>query len=99
MARRKNGRHGSIFQQLCLPEQLEDVEKSDVLVVRLRGPAQETYQTMNEAIQLGTFDGLAKPPSRKSAPTERLELYKSEFGKKTVIGAKNSVIWQQASVE
>lgn len=85
MARRKNGRHSSIFQQLCLSEQLEDVEKSDVLAVRLRGPAQES---LSEAIQSGTFDGLAKPPSRKSAPAERVELYKSEFRKKTVIGRK-----------
>lgn len=88
MARRENGRHGSIFQQLCLSEQLEDVEKSDVLAVRLRGPAQETYQSLSGAMQSGTFDGLAKPPSRKSARAERVELYKSDLGKKTVIGRK-----------
>lgn len=58
---------------------MEDVEKRDVLAVRLRGPGEETHRGLSEAIQSGNFDGLAKPLSRKLAPAERVELYKAEF--------------------
>ena len=56
-----------------------DEEKRDFLAVRLRGPAQETYQSLSETVQSGSFEGLADALGRKFAPAERVELYKEEF--------------------
>lgn len=55
----------------------EDAEKRDFLAVRLRGPAQETYQSLSKATQTGTFNALAQALGRKFAPAERAELYKA----------------------
>lgn len=54
-------------------------EKRDFLAVRLRGAAQETYLSLSDAIQDGSFDGLAEALGNKFAPAERVELYKAEF--------------------
>ena len=54
-------------------------EKRDFLAVRLRGAAQETYFSLSEEAQAGTFEELSEALSNKFAPTERLELYKAEF--------------------
>ncbi|XP_028417157.1 uncharacterized protein LOC114541434 [Dendronephthya gigantea] len=54
-------------------------EKRDFLAVRLRGAAQETYFSLSDEVQDGTFDGLAEALGKKFAPVERLELYKAEF--------------------